>query len=326
LGDSWDRRHKPALLRMSDKFEIRAVYDEVSYRGRAQATELECDVADGFTCLIERDDIDAVYVLGGGWHGLEPVRAACRARKAIFLGRPIGSYTPCTDELIRDLQLSGVQFMVEFPWRFFPASIRLMELLASGLGAPQLAICEQHVLESEKGAWSASRSEPNGDSIMLQIADWFRFLFSQDPTSTQSFCDGLMPGPCRGVDTLVVRFGDACVGQATVLRFHQSQWTEAAKAGRNASFRVIAERGMAFLNMPGEITWFDQSGRHEESLDMDRPLGELLNERFYRIVQHGLTPSPGLDDALWARRIVREAREAQDSSSSPQSLAHRTAG
>src|SRR5262249_26007365 len=106
---------------MPDKFEVRAVFDEVAYRGRVQATELECDAADGFTCLIERDDVDAVYVLGGTWLGLEPVLAACRVGKAVFLGRFIGADTPGVDEVFQAVQSSGVPFLVEFPWRFYPA-------------------------------------------------------------------------------------------------------------------------------------------------------------------------------------------------------------
>jgi predicted dehydrogenase len=323
LGDSWERRHKPALLRMSDKFEIRAVFDEVSYRGRTQATELECDAADGFTCLIERDDIDAVYVLGGSWLGLEPVHAACRAGKAVFLDRPIGTATPCADDVIQALQSSGVRFMVEFPWRFYPATIRLMELLSSGLGSPQLAFCEQHVFESVK---SAIRHEPEHNYILLHLADWLRFVFSQDPTTSQSAGGCFSTGPSRGFETLIARFGNACVGQATVLRYLQPQWTEAARFQRSACFQVVAEHGMAFLDMPGQITWFDQSGRHDESLDMDRPIGEMLNDRFYRIVRHGLNPSPGLDDAVWARRMILQARDSQVENVPRQALAHRTAG
>jgi predicted dehydrogenase len=326
LGDGWERRYKPALLRMSEKFEIRAVFDEVAYRGRIQATELECDAADGFTCLIERDDVDAVYILGGSWLGLEPVQAACRAGKAIFLGRFVGADTPCADEVLEFVRSSGVRFMVEFPWRFYPATIRLMELLASGLGAPQLAICEQHVFEAARPASSTARLEAASNDCMLHLADWLRYVFSQDPTVTQSMGGSFSTGPSRGFETLVARFGEACIGQATVRRFQQPQWSEAAGFRRAPSFQVIAQHGMAYLEMPGEITWFDQSGCHEESHDIDRPLGEVLSDRFYRIVRHGLTPSPGLIDAVWARRMVLEARHSHTESVPRGSVPHRTAG
>ena len=69
--------------------------------------------------------------------------------------------------------------------------------------------------------------------------------------------------------------------------------------------------GKCYHELPAQVTWFDASGRHEESLEMDRPLGEMLADRFYRIVVHGLNPSPGLIDAQWARRMVSEARRHQ---------------
>jgi predicted dehydrogenase len=225
--------------------------------------------------------------------------------------------------VIQALQSSGVRFMVEFPWRFYPATIRLMELLASGLGSPQLAFCEQHVFETDK---SAIRQESEGNNVMLNLADWLRFVFSQDPTASQLTGGCFSTGPSRGFETLIARFSNSCVGQATVLRFLQPQWTDAARFRRSASFQVVAEHGMAFLDMPGQITWFDQSGRHEESLDMDRPIGELLNDRFYRIFRHGLSPSPGLSDAVWARRMILEARDTHTEGMPRQSLAHRTAG
>jgi predicted dehydrogenase len=325
LSDSWERRYKPALLRMSEKFDIRAVYDEVAYRGRVQASELECDAADGFTCLIERDDVDAVYLLGGSWLGLEPVQAACRANKAIFLGRPVGVDMPCADEVLQAVQSSDVRFMVEFPWRFYPATVRLMELLASGLGAPQLAFCEQHVFESEKRAWACGQTDAECNEVALHLADWMRFVFSQNPTHVESTRSHLTAGPSRGFETLIARFSESAIGQATVHRFLQPQWTEAANFRRVSRFQVIAQHGVAFLEMPGEITWFDQSGRHDESFDMDRPLGEMLSDRFYRIVRHGLNPSPGLSDAVWARRMIIDARHSVSDRSAPSAL-HRTAG
>lgn len=309
LGESWERRHKPALLRLSEKFEIRALYDDVAYRASAQAAELECDAVMGFTRLIEREDVDAVYILGESWQGMEPVRSACRALKPIFLGRPIGT-APGMDEALEEIQSSGVRFMVEFPWRFYPATVRLMELLSSGLGAPQMAFCDQLLLEPEVPASLASTQEPKWNLIAVQMADWLRFVFSEEPVSARSTVSCVAgTGPSRGFETLVARFGDSKVGQATLRRFLSPRWSEAARFQRPPSFQVIAEFGVAYLELPGEVTWFDESGQHQESLESDRPLGELLSDRFYRTIVHGLNPSPGLADAISARRMVKLARE-----------------
>ena len=312
LGESWERRHKPALVRLGDKFEVRAVYDEVAQRARTQALELDCEVVDGFTRLVERDDIDAVYILSQAWYGVEPVRAACQARKAIYCVQPFSDELSYADEIIETIRSSGTRFMVEFPWRFSPATLRLMELLASGLGAPQLVFCEDRVLVSEKNETLPTGRDRTCNDVALHMADWLRFVFSRDPTSIQSIGGhSIRHGPCRGFDTLVAEFGEGCVGKATIFRYVQPQWTEAARFRPGPSFHVVAERGIAFLEMPDQVTWFDASGRHDESLETDRPLGEMLADRFYRIVVHGLNPSPGLVDAQWARRMISEARRHQ---------------
>ncbi|MBI3465852.1 MAG: Gfo/Idh/MocA family oxidoreductase, partial [Planctomycetes bacterium] len=230
LGESWERRHKPALVRMGDKFEVRAVYDEVAQRSRSQAAELECDAVDGFTRLVERDDIDAVYILSHAWYGVEPVRAACHARKAIYCAHPFSDAVPYTDEVIEAVRSSGVRFMVEFPWRFYAATVRLMELLASGLGAPQLVFCEDRVLVSEKSDAASPRRDRDGSDIALHMADWLRFVFGRDPTSIQSIGGHtILHGPCRGFETLVTEFDESCLGKATVCRYVQPQWAEAAR-------------------------------------------------------------------------------------------------
>ena len=94
-------------------------------------------------------------------------------------------------------------------------------------------------------------------------------------------------------------------------RFLEPKWTEAAQFRPPASFQVVAEHGVAYLEMPGDVTWFDESGRHDEQHEMDRPLGQMLSDRFYRIVVHGLTASPGLGDAIWSREMVLAAKQHQ---------------
>ena len=329
VGESWERRHKLALVRLSDKFEVRAVYDEVAHRAKVAAAELECDAVDGFTSLVERDDVDAVYILGTSWLGVEPVRTACHARKAIYLGTPFGPEMAYADETIDLVRSSGVRFMAEFPWRFYPATIRLMELLASGLGTPQLANCEQNVLFRETHARSnrtRASAELEQAEVVLHMADWLRFVFGREPVRVQSPGEQKFDyGPCRKMETFVADFGQGGVGRATACHFADSHWVEATRHAQARCFQVVAEHGVAYVEMPGQITWFDSSGRHEESLEMERSLGEMLSDRFYRIVVHGLNPSPSLADAAAARAIVLEARAARPAAASRE-VRHLTAG
>ena len=84
LGSQWDTRHGPALRSLADRFEVRAVFDEVSQRARCAAAEFGAAATDGFRSLAFRDDIDAVLVLSRTWAGPLPLAAACSAGKAIY--------------------------------------------------------------------------------------------------------------------------------------------------------------------------------------------------------------------------------------------------
>src|SRR5436309_3192286 len=77
LGRLWEARHKPALMRLRDRFQVTAVYDQVMRRAEIEAGQLGCAAAEGLTALIERTDVDAVYVLTPQWFGLHPIELAC---------------------------------------------------------------------------------------------------------------------------------------------------------------------------------------------------------------------------------------------------------
>jgi len=38
------------------------------------------------------------------------------------------------------------------------------------------------------------------------------------------------------------------------------------------------------VDLPATLVWFDEAGRHQESLDSERPVGEQLLTHFYRAV------------------------------------------
>src|SRR5207244_1259863 len=164
----------------------------------------------------------------------------CRARKPVYHGGSFGPDVAGAEEIIYTVRSGGIRFMEEFPWRFYPATIRLMELLASGLGSPQLVFCEHRVMVPEKNSAQFARAEAFSSDATLHMADWIRFLSSRDPTTIQSIAGPTVThGPCHGFETLVIEFGDSCVGKATVRRFVQPKWTEAAQFRAGPSFHVV---------------------------------------------------------------------------------------
>ena len=63
LGDQWHTMHRPSLLKLTDRFEVRAVCCEIAQLSIKVAREFNAAPMDGFRALIEREDIDAVFAL-----------------------------------------------------------------------------------------------------------------------------------------------------------------------------------------------------------------------------------------------------------------------
>ena len=64
---------------LSDRFEVRAVCDQIALRAEQAAREWNAEAVDGFRALARRSDIDAVLMLSPQWYGPLPIMAACEA-------------------------------------------------------------------------------------------------------------------------------------------------------------------------------------------------------------------------------------------------------
>ncbi len=134
LGRLWEARHKPALARLRDRFQVTAVYDQVMRRAEIEARHLSCAAVEGLAALIERPDVDVVYLLSPQWFGLHPVEVACSCKKPVYCSLPLACEADELERLVPMVEASGIAFMPEFARRFYPATLRLRELLATTLG------------------------------------------------------------------------------------------------------------------------------------------------------------------------------------------------
>ena len=84
LGRLWETRHKPSLARLDDRFRVTAVYDPVFRRAELEATQIGCAACEGLAALVERPDVDVIYLLSRQWFGLHPIGLACAAGKPVY--------------------------------------------------------------------------------------------------------------------------------------------------------------------------------------------------------------------------------------------------
>jgi predicted dehydrogenase len=322
LGQAWETRHAPALRALADRFEVRAFCDPVAHRASEIAHRWPARMCDGFRALASSTDIDAVLLLSARWYGALPILAACDAGKAIYCSAALDLDTHEADEVRRRVREAGVAFMAEFPCRLAPATIRLKELMATRLGLPRLLFCNRR---STSGRPDNSRSFYTSDMRQLiEMVDWCRDVVGIEATSVVGAAHSSAP---RGAaerhesgpkDYLVMTLdfspkgevGTGPVAQIACGSYVSQQWHEAAAFRRPADLQVVCQRGIAFLDLPHTLVWFDEAGQHSELLDHDRPVGEALFLHFHRHVGSLVLKTSSLEDAYRALAIVNQAQES----------------
>lgn len=328
LGDQWQSRHRPALKALSDRFEVRAICCEVAERSRQVAKEFDAIPMDGFRAIVERDDIDAVLALSPDWYGPLPILAACEAGKAVYSSAALDVSQGQALEIRRRIEKSGVAFMAELPRRHAPATIRLKELIATRLGPPRLLFCHER-MPREAQSNSLRRGEycPLAWRNLMELVDWTRYLVNSDPESVisaiheqhddqsdvfyQMVSLAFPPHPASQGNGS----GGGCRPQAqlSVGHYIPERWRDALSFKRPASVQVCCENGMAFIDLPSSLIWFDDGGQHTESLESERSVGEQMLDRFHRAVTSFIRKTTDPEDAYRAMKIVVCANESAKS-------------
>jgi len=318
LGDVWQVRHAPALRALTDRFEVRAVCDQVWHRAEQVAAEFHAEAVDGYRALVQREDIDAVLVLAPQWYGSLPVLAACDSGKAIYCA--VGLHLDAEEAKLikRRVEGSGIAFVAEFPKRQAPATIRLKELIATKLGDPQLIFCHQRrIVETpEIDPLDHGSPHPMFQSMLGQF-NWCHYVVDREPTSVT----GVIHHSADDVEDYQMmsldfsprgKYGIGPLAQISCGRYIPAGWHEAISYRPSAMLQVSCKKGVAFLDLPATLVWFDESGRHQESLESERPIGEQLLINFYRSVTSLLRKTSDLEDAYLALTVTQAARQSHE--------------
>jgi predicted dehydrogenase len=320
LGEVWQSRHAPALRTLADRLEVQAVCDQVAHRAEQVAAEFDADTVDGYRMLAQREDIDAVMILSPQWYGALPILAACESGKAVYCAAGLDLELEESQEVKRRVEEAGIAFMCEFPRRFAPATLRLKELIATHLGAPRLVFCHQRSAAPSPNHCLPPRSPHHfSPRHLLELVDWCCYIVDQPPL----LVTGLMHRTgCEAAgddyQMMSLDFSDPAapgtgpVAQISCGRYIPAGWQEAITYRPLAAMQVSCVSGVAFVDLPATLVWFDAAGRHQESLETERPLGEQLLMHFYRSVTSIVRHSEDLEDACRALNIVLQARRSHE--------------
>lgn len=320
LGHSndWRTRHLPALRVLQDRFEVVGVYCAVNSFADAVARELGAEKFDGFRELIRRKEVDAVMVFESHWNGILPILAACDYGKAVYCGSEIDFDPQEAETVRREIDKAGIAFMAEFPRRFAPASLRLKELLATRLGAPQLLFCHRRLTcEGSRGRTVQARA----DRELMELMDWCSFIVGRPIRSvqcSQHIANNLIGHTNSFPDyrslSVDLSAPDAPLGttvaQISCGTYFPNAWAEAIAFRLPASVQVCCEKGLVFVDLPNQLVWFDEAGRHQETLDSELPVGQLLLSQFHRAITSLVRKMGDLDDLYHGMRALQAARDS----------------
>ncbi len=317
LGDAWESRHRPALLALSDRFELRAVYDPVAHLAEQAAREFRAVTVDGFRALARRDDIDAVLMLSSDWFGALPILAACQYGKAIYCAATLDIEPEDARRILQRIDESGVAFMAEFPRRTMPATLRLKELIATRLGQPRLVFCHARKRPESfvrRNGQYVPRVHPEGVRELMELVDWCRYVVGSEPTSVLGIQHQAEGGSADyqmiSLDFSQDEPGTGALAHISFSSYISARWPDAIGFRAPAGLQICCQNGMAFVDLPLTIVWFDEAGQHLESLENERPIGERLLTQFYRAVTSLVRRTTDMQDAYSALMIVQRARQS----------------
>lgn len=320
LGPAWDYRHRPALLSLGERFQVCAVSEQIGLRAKQVAGEFGATAVDGYRALTQRPDVDAVLMLSSQWYGALPILAACDAGKAVYCAAALDLEPGQAGDIKSRVEKSGIAFMAEFPRRQSPATLRLKELIATRLGAVRLVFCHQRLVVNQQKENATKRFGSPVTRELIELVDWCRFVVGNNPVSVTGVSHAAASAP-SGEDyhMMSLRFPsdagnpDGPVAQISCGRYLPNDWKEAVSFRPPAGLQVCCENGVAFVDLPSNLIWFDSAGRHQESLERDRPVGEVMLSQFHRAVTSLVRRQDDLEDAYRALRIVLAARDSNQS-------------
>lgn len=317
-GNEWLTKHQPTLRLLQDRFEVRAVYHSVAVLADLMARELRAQPHLSFREMLARNDVDAVLLLESDWYGFCPLYAACEHGKAIFCSSEIALEGDEANRLRAAADRAGIAFWAELPRRYAPATLRLKELIATRLGTPQLLFCHRRLSHDEPANKRNNPSlERRSQRELLELIDWCRYIVGEDPCWVQAISHP-SPNDAENPDYQILSLGfgpidsvhPKTLAQISCGSYIPSAWHEAVAYRPPAAVQVCCEQGLAFLDLPNSLVWFDKAGRQQESLDSEMTIGLQLMTQFHRSVTSLVRKVGGLDDLFYATRVLQAARQS----------------
>jgi predicted dehydrogenase len=240
------------LLKNPDA-QIASVWDDDPARGRPAAKKLEVPFEDSLHDVLGDPGIDGVVINAETNKHPDLIAAAVEAGKHVFTEKALAIRTGEADELVRQVEESGVRFMISLPQRSNPEVLFLKQCLDEGLIGDvtlmRARIAHAAALDrwfKDGSLWFGDASQAGGGSLFdlgCHTVDVMRW-FLGEPESVVAMTTNL----ARAYDiddqcAALVRFRSGALGILDVSWVH--------RAGPNA-IEVYGTEGFCGRGLPGQ--------------------------------------------------------------------------
>lgn len=320
VGPEWDK-YRPALKSLRRPVGVKAVYDAVHARAEQVAAELSTDAVTGLSQLTSRHDIQAVLLLESGWATAPGLDILARSGKPVFIRPWLGGPASFFEDTFERASHAGLMLMPAMWRRFMPSTMRLQELFATELGAPQRVTFQLQLPASPREAseklvgWldfarNLFRAYPQAASLQAEAGSLQLTVEypAADAESEPRQALLTIAADDSDADRLRSRLELAVLGGE--LQNGVSRNGHGDPAANSEIAQVVCEcpNGQAMLHSRTRLTWhLDESPATtftDEELQSERDEQQVMLDLFCRRLVGGLIPVADLSDISRALRLV----------------------
>lgn len=261
-------------------------------------SESDAEALDDMQALLERDDIDAVYLPMANEEHAEWALKAIAAGKHVLIEKPMALRVSDVEAIAEAATEQGVTVMEGFMYRFHPQHDKVAEILDSGVIGEVRTVSTRFAFPMKPARlYRVNRDINDGGGAMWDIGPYAvhtaRLWFDNEPVAATAMAKLNEHGADVSL-TGIFDFGDGRFGQFEMSFEHT----------RRSVYEVIGSKGQLTCHAvwqpadkPAKISWWNDDGE-EEMLEV-APSDQFINEieHFADAVLNNKAPRLSLQDA-----------------------------
>lgn len=304
--------HWPALKKLKDKYEIRAVTNRTVSKAKEFADLIGLErknVYGDYRLLLEREDVDAVVLALPPKLNYSTAVDSFEAGKHVICEKPIAPSVKVAEQIVELPKKYDKKLLIAENFRYEKAVSETKKMLDDGvISSPFMMIYKwmQHVPLDDEIAnrpWRGDSGLPGGflGDHGIHMIDVVRYLIGEID-AIQVFGNELADH-VTGIDTALYNMRSVSGTLCTI------QWSFAAPFNDISHIELWADNGCIKLNMD-RIEVITTSGK--KIIEMGDVHSSFYYEflDFYEAIAHDKEPKMGLNDGLMDLKIVEKAYES----------------